>query len=104
MESDGPKVRCGMHGEQDIAVVCAHIGDGLLGGMTPGFVIAPEGDEYLPNAWCDDCETMVIALGGDWSAEARDRAGFRLLCAGCYGEAKGLAIADNRFRNLRAPM
>lgn len=84
-----------------MAAACTHIAQGLLDGSTPGFVIAPEGEEPLPNAWCDGCEIMVESMGGDWSDAASERADFKLLCAGCYGEAKGIAVSVNRFRNIR---
>ena len=96
-----PSVDCAIHGRQQLAVACTHIAHGLLDGTTPGFVIAPEGSEPLPNAWCDECEAMVDSLGGDWSEEASELAGFKLLCAGCYAEAKGIAINATRFRNVR---
>ena len=101
MERDEPLVDCGIHGRQRMTIACTHIAHGLLDGTTPGFVIAPEGDEPLPNAWCDECEIMVDCLGGDWSEEASERAEFKILCAACYGEAKGIAISANRFRNIR---
>jgi hypothetical protein len=102
MDRDEPLVDCDVHGRQEMAIACTHIAHGLLDGTTPGFVIAPEGEVALPNAWCDECEAMVEDLGGDWSEEASERAGFKILCAGCYGEAKGIAISANRFRNIRS--
>ena len=97
-------IDCGVHGRQPIAFACAHIAHGLLDGTTPGFVIAPEGDESLPNAWCDQCDLMVESLGGDWGGEASERADFKILCAACYGEAKGIAVAANRFHNIRGSL
>jgi len=94
-------IECGLHGRQPISFVCNHIAHGLLDGSTPGFVIAPENGEALPLAWCDQCETMVDLLGGNWSEEASRRAEFKLLCAECYAEAKGLAVAAGQFRNIR---
>lgn len=44
---------------------------------------------------------MVEMLGGDWTEEASERAEFKLLCGSCYSEAKGLAIVEGRFRNIR---
>lgn len=94
-------VECGVHGRRPISFACTHIAHGLLDGSTPGFVIAPEDDHPLPLAWCDACETMVDELGGNWSEEASLRADFKMLCAECYGEAKGIAIVAGRFRNIR---
>ncbi len=104
MDADPALVDCRLHGRQPVAVACTHIAHGLLDGTTPGFVIAPEGGEALANAWCDACETMVESLGGDWGGEASERADFKILCAGCYGEAKGIAISANRFRNIRGSL
>ena len=104
MDFDDPLVDCGLHGRQRVAIACTHIAHGLLDGTTPGFVIAPEADEPLPNAWCDECEAMVESLGGDWSEEASERADFKILCVGCYGEAKGIAVNANRFRNIRGSL
>ena len=97
-------IDCGIHGRQQIAFTCTHIAHGLLDGTTPGFVIAPDGDEALPMAWCDLCEVMVVELGGNWSEEASERAEWKMLCAGCYTEAKGLAVVANRFRNIRGQL
>lgn len=47
---------------------------------------------------------MVDSLGGDWGEQANDRADFKILCAACYGEAKGIAISANRFRNIRGSL
>ena len=96
-------VDCGVHGRQAISFVCTHIAHGLLDATTPGFVVAPKDDHSLPLGWCDECEAMVQQLGGDWSDEAAGRAEFKLLCALCYVEAKGIAISAGRFRNLSGP-
>lgn len=73
---DEPTVDCALHGTQAVSFVCTHIAHGLLDETTPGFVI--------------------------WGSEAwRSQVDFKLLCGGCYGEAKGCAISANRFHNLR---
>jgi hypothetical protein len=93
-------IDCSIHGQQEIAFACTHIAHGLLDGSTPGFVVAPEGNEPPPMAWCDACEVMVDRLGGDWGVEAFERADWKMLCAECYSEAKGLAVVANRYRNI----
>jgi len=97
-------IDCGIHGRQEIAFACTHIAHGLLDGTTPGFVIAPEANEPLPFAWCDACETMVDQLGGNWGKEASERADWKMLCAACYNEAKGLAVVANRYRDIRGQL
>jgi hypothetical protein len=96
-------VDCPAHGRQAVSFVCNHIARELPDGTTPGFVVAPEDDHPLPLGWCDECEAMVQSLGGDWIDEATERAEFKLLCASCYVEAKGIAISAGRFRNLSGP-
>ncbi len=98
--SDEPMIECAIHGRRTIALACTHIAQGLLEETTPGFVIAPQTDGPDDFAWCDECETMVEGLGGDWNEDASDRADFKLLCADCYAEAKGLAVVAGRFRNI----
>jgi hypothetical protein len=90
-------VCCGVHGEQQISFACTHIAHGLLDGTSPGFVCYPERGEAYPLAWCRDCEIMVEGLGGDWSGEARARAGFKMLCVACYLEARDLARDCGRY-------
>lgn len=94
-------IDCAIHGRQEIAFACTHIAHGLLDGTTPGFIIEPEGDDPLPMAFCDACEAMADELGGIWSEEASNLADWKMLCAACYNEAKGLAVVANRFRNIR---
>lgn len=87
----GEQIDCGIHGMQPLSLACMHIAQGLLDGSTPGFVCYPEVGEAYPLAWCDACETMVARSGGDWGGEATTQAGFKMLCASCYLEARALA-------------
>jgi hypothetical protein len=97
-----PTVDCELHGkDRRISFACTHIAEGLVDGVSPGFVVIPEPGESLPLAWCEACEAYVTAEGqGNWTEELRGEADFKLLCEDCYAEAKGLAISSNRFRNL----
>ena len=97
-------IDCSVHGRREITFACTHIAHGLLDGTSPGFVVAPEGNEPNPMAWCDECEVMVVQSGGNWGEEASDRAEWKMLRAGCYTEAKGLAIVANRYRNIRGQL
>src|SRR5215208_6652573 len=101
--NDEPTIDCERHGQRRISFACTHIAHGLLDGTSPGFVIVAETGDLLPLAWCDQCEVMISSDGnGSWDDdELRRRADFKSLCEDCYAEAKGLAISDNRFRNLR---
>ena len=94
-------VICGIHGQRQLTFACVHIAQGLLGGTTAGFVIAPEdGAEAYPLAWCDDYERRIGELGWrQWLDGASD---FKMLCSDCYLEARNLAQAAGRYRNLSA--
>ena len=94
------QIDCGIHGRQPLTFACIHIAEGLLSGNTPGFVCYPGQGEAYPLGWCDTCEAMVEAMGGDWTEEARDRAGFKMLCASCYLEARDLARDGGRLRTF----
>lgn len=92
------QIDCGIHGRQPLTLACIHIADGLLSGTTPGFVCYPEPGEAYPLGWCEACEAMVEAKGGDWTPEASALAEFKMLCASCYVEARDLARDGGRLR------
>ena len=96
-------VDCDRHGQRPITFVCTHIAHALVEGSPCSFLIAPEGTDSYPLAWCDACDEMVDELGGNWTPEASDRAEFKLLCASCYVEARDLARIAGLFRDLTEP-
>ena len=96
-------VDCDSHGQRPITFVCTHIAHALVEGNPSSFLIAPEGPDPYPLAWCDACDEMVVELGGRWTPEASDCAEFKLLCASCYVEARELARIAGLFRDLTEP-
>jgi hypothetical protein len=84
-------IHCDTHGDRQNAYVCSH----LLGDSAGlGFNRAePTGENPSPDAWCDDCELIHAAHGGEWTDEAQALVKISVLCSGCYNSA--------RIRNTR---
>jgi hypothetical protein len=81
-------VRCGTHGMSQPSFVCRHVatGEGL------GFHTSQNPDSVRPDAWCDACDEVFLAEGGEWTERAEEKAHITLLCAGCYDEAKARSL------------
>lgn len=76
-------VECDEHGRSHAAFVCQHLarGSGL------GFFYASGSDDPRPDAWCAECDAVMMAADG-WNEENEKTAGITLLCASCYDNAK----------------
>jgi hypothetical protein len=81
-------MNCNRQGEQDETFVCQHVVLSLVDRIPRGFFWASDSDQQRPDAWCADCNERVAASGGDWTPEVLQHVHVRLLCAGCYDEAK----------------
>jgi hypothetical protein len=57
-----------------------------------GFFWPADAAEPRPNAWCYECNERVKRTGGAWVGEAGEKLGAKLLCAGCYDDAKALNL------------
>jgi len=89
--STANQINCGQHGLQDQTFVCQHIAASLATGVAVGFHWSRESERAdRPDAWCTDCEDMRAAGDGDWSEEMMSRLDIKILCGGCYDEAKDL--------------
>ena len=70
--------------------MCSHLGGEAAGlGFNRN---EPSGEEAFPDAWCDDCELILVAHGG-WNETSEELVSIKLLCSGCYERA--------RIRNTR---
>ena len=96
------KVSCAEHGEQDQTFVCKHIVEALHAGVSRGFFWASDAGNPRPDAWCHACNERVKKTGGEWTGEAEEHLGAKLLCGGCYDVAKRLR-QDSSERDGRAP-
>ena len=82
-EADCPK-----HGRQGIGLVCTHIAHAIDQDKQVGFFWGSEDDLARPDAWCTECESRLVALKGADSEDWFDDCDFKILCAGCWDEAK----------------
>jgi hypothetical protein len=84
-------IHCDTHGDRQKTYVCLHLAGDSVG---LGFNRAEPTDENpFPDAWCDDCEIILAAHGGEWTDEVQALVKISLLCSGCYNRA--------RIRNTR---
>jgi len=84
-------VACAEHGRREEAFVCQHVARSLTLRRAVGFFWA-EQPKPRPDAWCFECNERVKRTGGEWVGEAGEMLGVKLVCAGCYDDAKALAL------------
>ena len=84
-------VECPSHGPQPETFVCQHVVQSLRDGKPVGFFWSIEDpDAERPDAWCARCEEVVRQTAGEWTPEAEQFAGVKLLCGICYDAARAL--------------
>lgn len=83
MSDQTEEVECDRHGLSHATFVCQHIAQGS--GLGFFFYLNPE--DPRPDAWCAECNAVMLADGG-WNEENEKSAEITLLCAGCYDEVK----------------
>lgn len=76
------KVECCKHGLQQATFVCQHLSQSLKTGNPCGFHCA-DPEELRSDAWCDECNEVLI-LEGEWNDKSAKFAGVKLLCGQCY--------------------
>jgi hypothetical protein len=80
-------VRCAVHGESTVYVVCQHIFRNKERGL--GFsAISPRPEDPIGYAWCDRCQAMLDREGG-WNKRAERFTNPQVVCSGCF---------ESRFR------
>jgi hypothetical protein len=84
MSERATEVDCGRHGISQATFVCRHLAGG---GEGLGFCCADDEGNPRPDAWCDECDT-VLQQEGEWNDRSEAFAGITVLCAGCYDEAR----------------
>jgi hypothetical protein len=87
-----PKTKCYQHGQQETALVCQHIVEGLRQGRSVGFFWSKYDDSPYPDAWCSECQARVSKTGGEWIGEAAEELGAKFLCGKCYELAKAMSV------------
>jgi hypothetical protein len=79
---------CPKHGQQGIGLVCTHVAHAIDSGERVGFFWGDDTDTARPDAWCGACERKLVALNGAASDRWFTDAGFKILCAACWDEAR----------------
>jgi hypothetical protein len=81
-------VECTTHGAQPEAFLCKHLMGTLDTGTAIGFHWSSASTSETPDAWCNTCEEARVKAGGEWTEEAMETVGVKLICATCYRRAK----------------
>lgn len=79
------RVTCGAHGESPATFTCRHVATGVACGFHAS---ADEPDDPWPDAWCDLCDEVLTAAGGEWTDDASELAQIQVLCSHCYEAAR----------------
>jgi hypothetical protein len=82
------QTQCAVHGRQGIGLVCEHIALAVDRGERVGFFWGDDTDTARPDAWCLKCEQALLALHGASSEGWFRDAGFKVVCAKCWDDAK----------------
>ena len=86
MSNSEKKVECEVHGKQTATFVCNHLVRGDKLGFNYGY--DPEyPDDLYPDAWCDECES-VLEAEGEWNEKSEAFADIKVLCSTCYEECR----------------
>ena len=86
-------VDCPHHGQVRPAFVCRHLFEQLLHQeFTPIGFLEPDAQSEEPNGWCRQCDA-VMAREGVWNDASEEFAGVKLVCSGCFAQARALQQA-----------
>ncbi len=79
-------MECPTHGDRLPAFICKHLqyGEGL-GFNQPDD--PPEEDWPFQNAWCDECDKVLIEEG-EWNDRSEGFAQIMAICEGCFEEIR----------------
>ena len=91
----GATITCDQHGQQQETFVCQHIAASLVTHEPVGFFWPADAEEHRPDAWCSACNERVRDSGGEWSGEAAEHLGAKILCGACYDHAKYLNFGSD---------
>ncbi len=78
-------VVCGRHGETPATFACLHVTRGVSCGFHAS---AEDPDEKWPDAWCDLCDEVLQAAGGEWNEISEKQAAIQVMCTHCYEHAR----------------
>lgn len=87
-------ITCARHGRQTAAFVCQHIAASLETRAPVGFHWPGGSDDEFPDAWCSECHARHERCGWEWTGEAAEFLGAKLVCSSCYLEARRLCLGQ----------
>ena len=83
-------VHCPDHGLARPAFLCRHLFQQLLDkDFRPIGFCEPDSPGESVNGWCKRCDE-ALAREGEWNDVSEAFAGIKLVCSGCYGQARAL--------------
>lgn len=86
-------ITCSLHGTQEMSLICTHLAHSLLDKTKVGFHEYDTGDMGRPDACCDACdERLDLALTHEEQQQWFLNCDYKILCAGCWDEAKDLNL------------
>lgn len=89
-------VDCERHGRKAATFVCQHVAGSLWSRVAVGFHWPADSDQEFPDAWCSACNVRHQRCGWEWTGEAADHLGAKLLCSSCYVEARSINVREPR--------
>ena len=99
MSDPSVSVTCEIHGKSHATYICQH----LVTGSNLGFYYGDETDPR-PDAWCGDCDHVLITNSGEWNDASEANAGVTLVCAGCYDQVRRRnEVLHKRIRPAHRP-
>jgi hypothetical protein len=84
-----PRTSCPEHGPQGMGFACIHVASATKFDPALGFFWFDDDEMDRPWAWCASCENVFVASESNWD-ELTQVGDFKLVCAGCWDELKGL--------------
>ena len=76
-------VECGTHGKTRPAFVCCHLVETLRDGVARGLLWSRDEDGNV-NAYCDQCDGLLEAGGGEWTEDIEAQAKVTMICEQCF--------------------
>jgi len=83
MSDELKEIECDEHGPSYATFMCCH----LVTGSGLGFYCATEDDDPYPDAWCGECDQVLLEEKG-WNDRSEAFAHIMVVCHNCYLDAR----------------
>ena len=84
MSDKTKRMECSRHGEGHVTYVCQH----LVKGSNLGFYHGEPGYDLRPDAWCGQCDKVLMKENWEWNDRSEKYASVTAMCHNCYDEIK----------------